>query len=238
MGLDKVAVSIPTVTGRLLVECVESIFQQQEVEPEVLLVRNGKPAEMVCLHCASRWPSVSICSQQENIGVAASWNHACMWAWEKGYDAIFLVNDDIRLTDPLILKASKDAAREDPKRFIVLCHGFSAFYWTRWMWDSLGAFDDGFWPAYFEDKDMLRRMSLQGIGSFGIPKACWHQGSDTLHQGGTVDTRAVHTRAFSLNERRYYMKWGGGLGKETLSVPWDGRVPMESTKVLITRGCC
>lgn len=233
--MDKVAVSVPTLTGRLLIGCVESVVRQDGVFAEVIIVRNGAASEALCAELERRYPSaVSVYRSGENMGVAASWNLASRWAWDKGYNSIVHMNDDIRLTEPTTLKIFADAAAENPQRLILSQHGFSAFCWTRWMSDTLGLFDEGFWPAYFEDKDMLRRVTLKGIAGYATPSCMHHQGSDTIHQGGSpvVD---LHRKAFPLNEKRYYAKWGGGLGHETYMEPWGGLPPVESTKILIAR---
>jgi GT2 family glycosyltransferase len=233
VGLGKIAVSIPTLTGRLLAYCVRSVFQQREVEPEVLIVRNGEQAEPACLFAEDSWPcNVVVHRPPENMGVAASWNHACRWAWGEHYDAIAFLNDDVQLTCPETLKEFVDAAAENPRRLIGVSmgeHGFSAFCWTRWMWDALGPFDEGFWPAYFEDYDMLRRMDILGIPSFRVKSSCRHEVSDTI-RNGDMRTKWLHSVAFPMNERRYFLKWGGRRGAETYPIPWNGGVPLESTK--------
>jgi GT2 family glycosyltransferase len=64
---------------------------------DVVLVENGPGSASVC----SAWESrgVEVHRSGRNLGVAASWNEACRWAWDRGHDTCVLLNDDVRLAD-------------------------------------------------------------------------------------------------------------------------------------------
>lgn len=225
-----IAVSVPTLTGRLLDRCLASVFAQREVGLDVYVIRNAAPAEAVCAEWEKK--GVYICRPGYNVGVAGSWNFSCGVAWERGHDAITILNDDIQLLDPLTLDEFRRAASADPKRMLVMGQGWSAFCWTRTLWDALGPWDEGYWPAYWEDLDMARRLQLAGIPIVGINKFCHHEGSDTIHNGGEA-VKKLHVDTFCHNEKRYFTKWGGGFGKEQFTVPWNGGTALPSTKDLV-----
>jgi GT2 family glycosyltransferase len=225
------AVAIPTVTPHGLLErCVSSVLSQKGPAPDLLLIRNDETVES---HC-SRWEpaGVTVYRSSENLGVAGSWNYACAWAFKRGHEAILLLNDDLSLADPSTLEVFRSASQSSPLRVACLVgRGYSAVCMTRAVYDAVGAFDDGFWPAYFEDTDMAYRLKLADIPSVEVPGASEHFGSATIRMDARFSK--LNDQTFILNQERYVAKWGGLPNRESYSIAWNGAVPKPSVKSLV-----
>jgi GT2 family glycosyltransferase len=81
---------------------------------------------------------------------------------------------------------------------------FSAFMINRKCWSDIGEFDEGFFPAYYEDNDYHRRINLAGMKAIVLPSAIYyHYGSKT--QLEATDRRLVESAHGHTYFRR---KWG------------------------------
>jgi len=91
----------------------------------------------------------------------------------------------------------------------------------RSVFDKTGYADVNFWPnAYFEDNDAARRANLCGVKACGLSEAAYfHFWSRTIHQG----ENRQHSKFFERNLGHYIHKWGGAVGGESYSQPFDGR---------------
>jgi GT2 family glycosyltransferase len=88
--------------------------------------------------------------------------------------------------------------------------------------DKVGYADANFWPnAYFEDNCTCLRMQLAGVKCCGVRHAIFfHWVSRTIHQG----EKRPHGRYFDRNSQFYKEKWGGPVGQEKWTLPFNGRV--------------
>ena len=68
----------------------------------------------------------------------------------------------------------------------------------------VGLFDEGFFPAYFEDTDYLRRAEYSGVEIVKVDVPMVHDNSSTLHS----DPHFVHrnSNTFSNNQAHYSNK--------------------------------
>jgi len=84
---------------------------------------------------------------------------------------------------------------------------FSGFMLSKNAYATIGEFDEGFSPAYFEDNDYHRRLKLVGLVAIKHPPALfYHYGSATRNESGTI---TVTDWSF-VNSRAYFeAKWGG-----------------------------
>jgi GT2 family glycosyltransferase len=228
---ERIAVVIPTVVAdELLDRCLQAVSAQVGVVVDVLLVQNGARVAAVC----DRWEraGVNIVRPGENLGVAASWNFGCRWAWERGHHAVVLLNDDLVLLETSALGRFVEAVGSQARQlyFGVGC-GFSCACVTRAVWGELGAFDEGFWPAYYEDNDMLARAKLAGVPWRDVELAAYHESSATIRLDAGMG--ALNGIAFPLNQRRYVAKWGGLPHRETFTTAWGGASPWPSVKDML-----
>jgi GT2 family glycosyltransferase len=129
-----------------------------------------------------------------NLGVAASWNlgiklfpHDSRW---------FFASNDV-VFGPGSLQALSEA-REDEitlsKGFPfwqVFCVGYEAVR-------RLGLFDEGFYPAYFEDTDYMRRADNLGVPITKLDLLVEHDNSSTIRSSSLYTER--NSQSFRENE--------------------------------------
>jgi len=87
------------------------------------------------------------------------------------------------------------------------------------VFDKVGYYDVNFYPAYFEDNDYARRCDLAGVKYGTVDSAVfYHFWSRSIHEGGL---RELNDRRFSLNAQYYITKWGGSVGNESHTFPFN-----------------
>lgn len=205
------------------------MLAQDDVVPDIVLVRNGRAVDLVCRYWQAH--GLALLRPRRNLGVAGAWNAACRWAWRRGHDAVVLLNDDLELSDPAILTRFREAVDGEPRGLYFLTgRGFGAACISRTVWDELGAFDEGFWPAYHEDNDMHRRASLAGIPWRDVAGESWHFGSAAIRTDPRLE--ALNRVTFPLTQQRYLAKWGGLPGDERFVRPFDGGAASPSVRDL------
>ena len=158
-----------------------------------------------------------------NLGVAASWNLGmkmtpdARWWFVCGFDMSFGPGDLERLADYM------DMASGPVLGFI---EGFSAFALNRECLETVGYFDENFHPAYFEDNDYTRRVTLAGVPTLQVgPHGSKHVGSATIFSD--PDYRDQNHRTFELNKAYYLLKWGGMPGQERYNLAFNHPVDYD-----------
>lgn len=108
---------------------------------------------------------------------------------------------------------------------------FSAFCVSRECWETVGEFDELFYPAYFEDNDYHYRMKLLGVEAIVYPPAMfYHFGSKTQNEADEKGLPIVSTPAFENARAFYARKWGGVPGAETFTTPYNEDKPITFTQ--------
>jgi GT2 family glycosyltransferase len=94
-----------------------------------------------------------------------------------------------------------------------------AFILPKTTFEKVGEFDEGFFPAYFEDNDYAYRMKLMGMGITKIPYLIpsVHRVSQTMEHDDSVRVR------FHKNKKRYIEKWGGEPMQEKYKTPFNSK---------------
>lgn len=173
-------------------------------------------------------------------------NRGVSWAWNDGMnnaiasDVAIITNDDIvfemgclrRMVDILAYTPGMDLVsavntRDFPEPGSGSVHevDYSCFAVKPESFiRKFGYFDENFFPAYFEDNDMYRRIELAGGMQRKLLEArMYHKGSQT-QLGGSK--RVVSHEAFEANRAYYRNKWGGIPGEETFDAPFNGLTGM------------
>ena len=167
-------------------------------------------------------PDVVISRPQHNVGVAASWNGIIKW--NPGADWWFILNADIVMA-PQDLDAMERAIKSSD---VVTFRGMHAFGVRRTAIERVGWFDENFIPAYFEDNDFSYRCRLMGVEIQQLDGGFDHIGSATIRRSEHY-MRENH-RTFPLNQGYYLAKWGGSVGHEVYTTPFDrGGSPRDWT---------
>jgi GT2 family glycosyltransferase len=154
----------------------------------------------------------------KQISVAGAWNLIL----RECEDWVIISNDDVEFYDTTVASLVSVAETEEAE-FVYPSHDkgsmFCVFLIKHSILDTVGEFDEQFFPAYFEDNDFHRRMRIAGT------KEAWALNAGYTHiKSATVksfnrDELELHHQNFRLNEKRYADKWGGVPGKETLEKP-------------------
>lgn len=181
---------VPTLTRHdLLAVMVASI--DHPVGHLVVIDNSGRGVDVSC-DAAER---VTVLPMPSNLGVAGSWNLACKFAYKHPW--VFIASDDVRFPAGAL---AGFAAESSEGRLTV------SSTWPHWCAFTIGAevvanvglFDEGFYPAYFEDTEYRRRLDRAGM-TLTIGPEVAHRNSSTLESG----FQQVNSRSFAENQRLF-----------------------------------
>jgi GT2 family glycosyltransferase len=160
-------------------------------------------------------PKTHIYEQQYNLGVAASWNMLCNKIFETHSHALIL-NDDVYLGYDT--QRVNDIISKYPYSLVQSHISWSVILISKHMYDYIGAFDETFYPAYYEDSDYLYRMKLKGI----IQDVDESLNPKTIRISMTQekDPELVN-ESMRVNRERYIEKWGNSPLLETYLTPYN-----------------
>jgi GT2 family glycosyltransferase len=181
---------------------------------------DGTPVEMEILQ--QRLPLIYI-RHERNTGVAAAWNQGLKLAFQFGHDPVLVMNNDVVLapdTVPALLRWHQKTGGIASAQSVAALHAlslidrretfgepcdYSCFMISKAIVDKVGYFDEGYWPAYFEDLDYDCRAEQAGIprGYCGDAIVC-HYHSRTIHAGHIEN----HDQYFAANRERFIARWG------------------------------
>lgn len=230
----RIPVIIPTVIdhGGLL-PVLEALRRQAPCEAWTVVVSQGPQIEALVRHYAERGLVDAHVVLPRNEGLSGAWNRALAGLFEAGREVALLLNDDVILDDARTLTVLRDVyCLPECRRQLryLKDRGFSAIVISRTIWEEIGAFDEGYWPAYFEDNDYHTRCKRAGIPWDDTQIATSHYlgGSATLRMAPGIN--AANGTAFPMNRDRYLAKWGGAPGHEIFDRPWGSLEPWPSTR--------
>jgi GT2 family glycosyltransferase len=228
--IDLVAVAYNS--GPTVEQLVASARSQRahQVRVRLFLHSSHAPTVEACERIA-RAPEVTYYAYKSNRGLGRSWNDGILDAYADGAEVVIIANDDIRFSDGDLDRLAEKAAH-CVDRYIITCagpherqgrvlpsHGYSCFAVNRISIDTIGCFDENFFPAYYEDLDYARRAGLAGLAEGNCPDtAVTHEGSATIRRDPGISKQTAHT--LTLNSRYYARKWGGEPGRERHEHPF------------------
>lgn len=221
-----IALGIPSLNNfDLLQQCVDSALAG-DLPPDVVYVTDnseGKYPEGWQKRYENR---VMVHRADRNYGVARSWNIMVSIALGRDARWIILSNDDITFAPDTIATLVAVAEGDGRAGIVSPIEGqrFACFLLNPQAYREVGPFDEVFHPAYFEDNDYHRRLTLAGWESPVAPSALGHVGSAT-YQAKSPAEQAAHHAMFARNQRKYLAKWGGLPGQERYTEPYDGDAP-------------
>ncbi len=192
-------------------------------------------------------PMMKYHRNEENLGCSQTWNFGVRKSFENGSDLVFVINNDVLfhpncikrlvdrfnvVNDNVVIATAMDirgecmlpedvlTKRDLDKEEVAESEGpsFSAFMLNKRLLEEVGEFDEGFFPAYFEDNDMHRRIKLAGLRAICSPMALfYHYASRTQ---SSVPGGLVNSQMFLKNRDYYIKKWGGVPHSETFTTPF------------------
>jgi len=208
-------VIIPTVNrADLLQECLACLAGQSHDLAGVLVIDNGQQG----LGEEHGW--IRVLPMPHNLGVAASWNLGLRTFFEDpAITHVLALNDDITLNGGQISQI-KATIRANPEKWMLT----GPYQWSVWALSREGyqamcgeagyCFDEGFYPAYFEDNDFHHRISHLFPGRYlGLLPALEPAVLRSTMSGARDPSLLAQ---FKENEARYAAKWGGPPGAERI----------------------
>lgn len=230
---------------RYTAETVASV--QSRYPCRTLLVLNRWQGFEAELDALASDHSLTMIRNPEPQSVAASWNYGISWGLRNGAAAVLVLNNDIvckaNCIDRLV-----DFSRVHPEFTLVTAWDhpdlgnleeaeereewvehprFSCFLAGQKLVERVGWFDESFYPAYFEDNDMHRRILLAGERAVCYLGArFFHHGSRTVNADPNL--AALNVPFFERNRDYYLAKWGGLPGCERFDHSFDNRGDQRS----------
>lgn len=212
--MNGVTLCIPTlIRYDLLVVAIDSARRNSVPPARIVVMDNGGSCPDL--------PDVEILRPGRNLGCAGSWN----FFLDLGNDPLVIANDDVRFHENTIAELV-GAARAQPDQVFFCPRGrageaFSLFLLRQSALEKVGRFDECFWPAYFEDNSYAYRLRLAGQRENHADCSYDHEHSRTLAAYDAARL-AAHHEQFRLNLHCYQAMWGGPVGAERFTIPFDG----------------
>ena len=163
----------------------------------LLIIDNGLGIDT--LQISDKFAKVTHLRMPANLGVAGSWNlgiksfpYAHRW---------FIVSNDVVFQPGALEKLSQ--ARRDEITLTADAPHWQAFALGDEAVTDLGLFDEcGFYPAYFEDNDYMRRAEFAGVNIRKLEIDLHHDNSSTIKAG----YQSKNDKTFYANQRHYQSK--------------------------------
>ena len=163
----------------------------------LLIIDNGLGTDT--LELSDKFAKVTHLRMPANLGVAGSWNlgiksfpYAHRW---------FIVSNDVVFQPGALEKLSQ--ARRDEITLTADAPNWQAFALGDEAVTDLGLFDEcGFYPAYFEDNDYIRRAEFAGVNIRKLDIDLHHDNSSTIKSG----YQSKNDKTFYANQRLYQSK--------------------------------
>lgn len=192
---------VPTLTRHdLLGRMLRSV--DANVERLVVIDNSGRGVDIP----DGPWEQADVFSMPSNLGVAASWNLAIKMGFRHPW--VMICSDDMIWPEES-MRIMAEASSED--RLVV------SSTWPHWcaftigmgVVEKAGLFDEGYYPAYFEDTEYERRISQCGIG-LTIGPAVAHDNASTLNTP-SAGFRSKNGVSFTANQQLYQSQQPGGF---------------------------
>lgn len=213
-------IGIPTINRKDLLEKALEHYTKTfptQIRHGIAIVDNGSQQIGDLDVIKDNYLDIGLLEPEMNLGVAMSWNIICT-----GY---FLAKSEIEyvlvLNDDVILQYNEDQIQqylnEQKPLFAIHGSGFCAFIIHKSVFEKVGFFDFNFSPAYFEDADYVYRCKLAGIE---ITKPEILRTIVTSHSSSIEKDPTLNDR-FQINRQYYIQKWGGEVGAEKFTTPFN-----------------
>lgn len=137
------------------------------------------------------------------LGLVGAWNlvikatpYAPYW---------LLVNDDAWF-EAGALQTVAEQVDTQALNFLDIVPPWSAVVFGEGMVDKVGLYDERFYPLYFDDNDLERRVRYHNVPINHIPAKVHHENSSTLNSG----FQAANSRSFMANQNLFSQKEAEG----------------------------
>jgi len=184
---------VPTLTRHdLLCRMLNTV--DAAVERLVVIDNSGRGVEIP----DGPWEQADVFAMPANLGVAASWNLAIKMGHRHPW--VMVCSDDMRWPEGAM---DGFAAQSSEDRLVVssMWPHWCAFTMGMGVVEQVGLFDEGFYPAYYEDTEYERRLRNAGVELTKGP-AVLHDNASTLNTPG-ANFGVKNTVSFQSNQALY-----------------------------------
>lgn len=204
----------------LLQRLMESVHNQTRQADEIILIDNSN-GKLDNYYKANKVITAN------NLGVAQSLNRGLDMADPEGL--LIISNDDNRLY-PEAFEAFHDLARTHINHafFSSKTDNFSCYALRpKLAINSVGYFDEMFYPYAYEDNDYYRRIKLQNLYFIKTVNPVFEMGLDnkpsqTMQGENTPkEIKTLIQQCYEGNRLRYIAKWGGPPQQEIFNIPFN-----------------
>ena len=210
----KFAIGIPTLNRFDYLLPSLLIYSNDFKGVDIYVLDNGKQGISSCPNLKGL-KNIHVIENDNNIGVGASWNVLCETIF-KNYDNALILNDDIllgRKTHEIEEIIKKNKVRGLLRSTLDWC----SFIMTKEMFQSIGKFDECFYPAYYEDKSYEYRMKLNKVMPIRsvVLNPFIYQSSKNLEKMPSIIDSSLK------NNQLYIEMWGGEPHQEKFKTPFN-----------------
>lgn len=211
--MKKFAIGIPTYNrADLLMPSLMKYILRDFKDVDIHIIDNGNQNIDFLNNICN---NIFLHKEDENLGVAGSWNRLCELIFQD-YEYALILNDDVYLgynKDYVIEKIN-----QYPDTLITSYASWSMFIISKTLYNHVGEFDEIFYPAYYEDSDYMYRMKILGLK---------HSADQSLNPQ-ILRISMTHelapdmvNEAMQVNRLRYIEKWGNSPLLETFTSPYN-----------------
>ena len=228
----KIVIGIPTLNrADLLQENLVDLAKNCSDVTQIIIIDNGNQNIQVPEKIKK---IVTIIIPGKNLGVAASWNRILDEAFNKfGVEDVLILNDDIVLGYSL-KSLNKIIATHQEYFLVVGGYYWSSFFVSKKGYETVGKFDENFYPAYYEDNDYNYRLFL--LNGNGVKRGFYlknfvpkvRRNSMTLKKDQTINNK------FNNNKKYYIKKWGGKPHQEKYKYPFNQKPVTKRVLAILT----
>jgi glycosyltransferase involved in cell wall biosynthesis len=204
----------------------------QDIGEVRILVINNSSTDGTAEYLRTQYPRVVTTHRDPPLSVSASWNKGLSLLFDGTPNTHILVcNNDIELSSDTYSRLLADGGDfvtgvgvDDKGKLEVDALStkavdltrtphphFSCYLISRYVWETVGKFDEQFMGAYCEDADYHLRMHQKGIKACSLNIPFYHVGSGTLN-ACTPEERERICKQADLNRLYFREKWGVEVG--------------------------
>jgi len=152
------------------------------------------------------WERMTVLPMPSNLGVAASWNLGVRLAHREPW--VLICSDDMWWPQGC-LQTLVGVASEETLVLSSTWPHWCAFTLGMGVAHKVGLFDEGYYPAYFEDLEYVRRMGHHGLEPVMGPEV-FHDNSSTLKTANS-GFRERNGRSWEANRHLFESQRPGGF---------------------------
>jgi len=206
-------------------------LQESALLPQKIIIHDNSPdqyAQKIVNESTYITIPTTVFHHPENIGLVGAWNDTML----NNDDFVLLVNDDV-IVHPYTLALFYETLLKSDSDIGVTFgaqDAYAFFCIRKAAFNKIGGWDELFWPVYYDDNDIDRRLRLNGYTSniaYGATFTHAENGSATLKAYDTHNMNLHHSR-FVDNGMYYQSKWGGLPGEEHYLAPFNNNIEIQT----------